>query len=291
MDSLMGQVAIVTGAGRGLGREFARALSAAGAAVGLIARSQSELAESAASIQAAGGRTHAVSTDVSDRDAVHAAFEAIEQSLGPADVLVNNAGIAGPIRPFCETDSDDWWRVLEVNLRGPIICTRAVLSGMISRRRGRIINIAASAIPIANFSAYSTSKTALIRFSECVAAETKPHGIAAFAVAPGTVRTAMSEHALNSTEGQKWLPWFRRIFDEGVDLPADVPAQLVVRLASGKFDALSGLFLTPLDDLDAIVAGMEEVGREKLYSMRVRALASAAGNRALASIRSAAERG
>lgn len=118
---------------------------------------------------------------------------------------------------------------------------------MISRHRGRVVNIASSATPVAHFSAYTTSKTALIRFTATVAAELKPHGVSMFAVGPSTVRTAMSEYSLNSPEGQKWLPWFRRIFDEGLDVPVGRPAQLVLELASGRADALSGRFLTVAD--------------------------------------------
>ena len=103
------------------------------------------------------------------------------------------------------------------------------------------------------FSAYVTSKTALIRFSECLAYELKPHGIAVFAMGPGTVRTAMSEYSLNSPEGRTWLPWFRDIFDEGRDLPPERPAALLVALASGKADILSGRYVYPADDLDRLI--------------------------------------
>ena len=102
------------------------------------------------------------------------------------------------------------------------------------------------------FSAYVTSKTALIRFSECLAFEVKDHGIAVFAMGPGTVRTAMSEYSLNSPEGRTWLPWFRDIFDEGRDLPPERPAALMVALASGKADVLSGRYVYPADDLDRL---------------------------------------
>ena len=89
---------------------------------------------------------------------------------------------------------------------------------------------------------------------------------------PGTVRTAMSEYSLNSPEGRQWLPWFKRIFDDGLDRPPERPAELAVRLASGRYDALSGLILN--NDLDGILARLEEVERDKLYSMRLRALPS-----------------
>jgi len=201
---------------------------------------------------------------------------------------VNNAALIGPIGPFSETDAVEWWRAMDVNLRGPLLCTRAVLPGMISRRRGRLVNIVSSAIPIPYFSGYGTSKTALVRFTEVVAAEVKSHGVSMFAFAPGTVRTAMSEYSLNSPQGQRWLPWFRRIFDEGLDLPAERPAQFVVKLASGEADTLSGRFLSAFDDLEALVRSIEEIETNNLHSLRVRRLGEQ--NPTLASIHAQAQR-
>ena len=200
------------------------------------------------------------------------AFAAIEQSFGAIDLLVNNAGVIGPIAPFAETAPDAWWRSVEVNLKGPMLTSRRVVPGMIARGKGRIINLVTGVAPFAYFSGYCAGKAALIRFSECLAAEVRPHGVTVFPMGPGTVRTAMSEHSLNSPEGRKWLPWFKRIFDEGLNLPPERPAELVVRLASGRYDALSGLTLNPRDDLDEILARLEEVERDKLYSMRLRTL-------------------
>jgi NAD(P)-dependent dehydrogenase (short-subunit alcohol dehydrogenase family) len=116
--------------------------------------------------------------------------------------------VVGPLGPFAESDAAAWWRTLEVNLQGQILCAHRALPAMIARRRGRIINIASGggAAMLPYFSAYVTSKTALIRFSECLAYELKPHGIAVFAMGPGTVSTAMSEHSLNSAEGRTWPP-------------------------------------------------------------------------------------
>jgi NAD(P)-dependent dehydrogenase (short-subunit alcohol dehydrogenase family) len=265
-------VAVVTGGGRGLGRAFAQTLAAAGHAVAVIARSTDELAETVASIEA--GRSHAFTADVTDADAVGAAFAGIEQSLGPIDLLVNNAGVIGPLGPFADSAIDDWWRTIEVNLRGQILCAHQVLPGMIARRSGRIINIASGggATMLPYLSAYVTSKAALIRFAECLAAETRQHGIAVFAMGPGTVRTQMSEYSLNSPEGRRWLPWFRDIFTEGRDLPPERPAELLLTLASGRADALSGCFLQPSDDLDRVIEAAADVERQKLYSMQVRRL-------------------
>ncbi len=289
---LKGQVAVVTGGGRGIGRAMARAMAGAGASVAVMARSENELAETVALIKQSGGRALAFPADVTVAQAVRIAFERIAQLLGPVDLLINNAGTLGPIGPFWENDTADWWRVMDVNLRGPMLCTHAVLPGMIARRRGRIINVASGGgtMAIANFSGYVASKTALIRFTECVATETKPYGLAMFSLGPGTVRTAMAEHSLNSPEGKKWLPWFRRIFDEGFDGPPERPAQLALALASGKADALSGCFLQTSDDLDSLIKSAAEIGKEKLYSLRVRKLGTAQANPAAASIMAAAER-
>ena len=235
---LKGMVAVVTGGGRGLGRAFAQALAAVGCSVAVVARSEAELAETVGLIGRAGGQAQAFPADITDAGAVDVAFAAIEQSVGAVDLLVNNAGVIGPIAPFAETAPDAWWRSVEVNLKGPMLTSRRVVPGMIARGKGRIINLVTGVAPFAYFSGYCAGKAALIRFSECLAAEFQPHGVTVFPMGPGTVRTAMSEHSLNSPEGRKWLPWFKRIFDEGLDLPPERPAELVVRLASGRYDAL-----------------------------------------------------
>lgn len=269
--NLKGQVAIVTGGGRGIGRAIAQSLAAAGAAIAVLARSAKELEETVALIQRAGGRARAFVADVTDRDAVTRAVRETEKTFGPVEILVNNAGAVKPLGPAWEGDPGEWWRTVEVNLRGPFLCTHAVLPGMVSRRRGRIINVSSGAgtIPLTYFSAYVASKTALIRFTECVAAETKPHGIAAFSISPGTVRTAMAEYSLGTAEGQKWLPWFKQFFDEGLDVPAERPARLVLELASGKADALSGRMLSIADDLELLAQHVGEIERDNLLTLRM----------------------
>jgi NAD(P)-dependent dehydrogenase (short-subunit alcohol dehydrogenase family) len=264
------KVAVVTGGGRGLGRAFALAL-ARDHAVAVVARSQSELDETVALVQRADGRAQAFVADVADAEAVDRAFGAIERDLGPIDLLVNNAGVVSPLGPFSDSSVGDWWRTMAVNVLGPATCAHRVLSGMRARRSGRIINVASGggAIMRPYFSAYITSKTALIRFSECLAAEVASDGVAVFAMGPGTVRTAMSEYSLNSPEGKKWLPWFKDIFDQGRDLPAERPAELVRALASGRFDALSGRFVQPSDDLDRMLASADKISAASLYTLQV----------------------
>jgi NAD(P)-dependent dehydrogenase (short-subunit alcohol dehydrogenase family) len=257
------KVAVVTGGGRGLGRAFAQALATAGWQVAIVMRQ---------AVDVDGARTFIA--DVTDEAAIGRAVADIERGLGPIDLLVNNAGVIGPLGPFVESTVADWWRTLEINLLGQVICAHAVLPGMIARHGGRIVNLCSGggATMFPYFSAYVTAKTALIRFSECLAHEVKPHGIAVFAMGPGTVRTAMSEHSLNSPEGKKWLPWFADIFTEGRDLPAERPAELLCQLASGRFDALSGRYLYPADDLEQLLAAVPDIEAGKLFSLQVKRL-------------------
>ena len=144
----------------------------------VVARSEDQLAETVRQITQLGSRAISVTADVSDPGAVERMVREVEKSLGSVDLLVNNAGLAGPIGPTWETDPDDWWRCLEVNLRGPMLCSRAVLPGMIARGGGRIVNVASGAgtFAIPYLGTYVTSKTALIRFTEILALETVSTG-------------------------------------------------------------------------------------------------------------------
>ena len=278
--NLSNHSAAVTGAGRGLGSAFAKALADAGASVSLLARSESELRETAAALRTTAG---IFPVDVTDARAVNDTFSRV----GPVDILVNNAGALGPIGPFWEMDFEQWWRTMDVNVRGALQCAHAVLPGMVQRHRGCIINISTGMFAAAYLSPYLASKTTLVRATECLANETRDLGVALFSLAPGTVRTRMTSHSLTSEEGREWIPWFGRIFAEGLDVPPERAAARVVELASGRYDALTGLYLTPFDDLDAMLQQVDTIRAKRLYSPRVQALA--AGSAALAAIRDAAE--
>src|SRR5262249_48040481 len=153
---LAGQVAIITGAGRGLGRAFAQSLAGAGAAVALVARSKDELEQTAAEIGAAGGTAISFVADVADHSAAATITDQVERQLGPVNLLVNNAGAATALGPVSQTEPHEWWRCFEVNVLGSYLYTRAVLPGMIALGRGRIVNIASGAglAAIPNMSGY-----------------------------------------------------------------------------------------------------------------------------------------
>jgi len=171
-----------------------------------------------------------------------------------------------------EVEAEAWWRCIESNLRGPFLCCRAVLPGMISRRRGRIINMASTAglKVIRGYSAYSAGKAALLRLTENLAAETRPHDVQVFAIEPGLVRTPLTEFLAESPEGQQWLPWIRRVFAEGRDDPPDRAVALVKFLASGRGDALTGRFLHAASDVAELVKRRAEIEQEDWYTMRLR---------------------
>jgi len=269
--NLSGQVGVVTGAARGLGRAFAIALAQAGMAVALVDRRENELNETLQMLESSGGKGTAIAADISDAGQVQTWTKAVEQKFGPLDLLVNNAAVAGPSGPTWETDAAAWWQCQEVNLRGPFLGCHAVLPGMIARKKGRIINVASAAgtVSVPYLSAYVTSKAALIRFTETLAFEVRPHGISVFAMHPGAVQTPMNEELL-ATAGKQWLPWLEYIFQQAENQTAEPGANLVLFLASGKADSLSGRFFIVPDDPKDLMSRADEIRQKDLYTLRLR---------------------
>ncbi len=194
-DRLSDDVAIVTGAGRGIGRAIALSLAAEGAAVGVFARTEEEIAATAALISEVGGRALALPVDVKDPAAIRVAVSETASSLGPVTLLVNNAGTPGPAGLDWEVDPEAWFECVEVIVRGAFLLSQAVVPGMLARGSGRIINIASitgirARPPI---TATSVAKTALIRFSEGLALQLSERGVRVFAIHPGVVRTRLLE--------------------------------------------------------------------------------------------------
>jgi NAD(P)-dependent dehydrogenase (short-subunit alcohol dehydrogenase family) len=272
MDQALSGVAVVTGGGRGFGRAFAITLAENGMRVAVAARSSDQLEETVRLIRSQGGEAIAIPTDVTDAKAVASMVDNVETQLGKIELLVNSAGAGRPFGPTWETDPNEWWNTMEINLKGPLLCCAAVLRGMVERNRGRIINVASGAgtVSIPYMSAYVTSKAGLIRFTEVLADEARPHGVSVFAIQPGTVRTAMAEELLQSEAGERWLPWFKRIFDEGRDVTFEPAAALVLYLASGAADALSGRMFFAPGTPSEIVRHAEEVTANDLHVLRMR---------------------
>ena len=248
---LEGQVALVTGGGRGIGRMIARELADAGMRVAVAARSAGQVEETAREIDGL-----AVTADVSKREDVEAMTSTVERELGPIDLLVNNAGV-GPSRtlPWKE-DPADWWRVVEINLLGAYLCCRAVLPGMVERGHGRIVNTGsgASYLPSGGPTSYGASKAALGRFGELLAGQVAEFGIAVFIISPGLVRTEMTEAFGDNA------PW----------TPPELAPRLVRVLASGRADRLTGRYIhAEHDDVDALIERADEIEQRDLNAIRL----------------------
>ena len=257
--------AIVTGAGRGFGKAIAMRLAREGYALGLTARTDSQISEVAAEIHRLGGRAVALPADVTDRQAVDRVVDAAERQLGPITLLINNAGVPGPFGPIWAVDPDEWWASQAVHIRAPLLFLRAVLPGMTRRRAGRIVIVSAKAsrIVAANLSAYCVGKIAQTRIVEEVAVETRDLGISAFAIDPGFVFTELASQTMSSPEAQRWLPGMVTRLREKRDDPnaeADLAlcAQRCVDLASGRYDRLSGRYFEMNDDLEQALRASAE---------------------------------
>jgi NAD(P)-dependent dehydrogenase (short-subunit alcohol dehydrogenase family) len=195
--TLRGQVALVTGGGRGIGRAIALALAREGAAVGVVARTQREIDETVRLVREAGGAAFAAQADVAAVDDVDRSFRAVEASLGPIGLLVQSAGIVARGR-LDETDPATWDAVLATNLRGAFLCCRAVLPGMRARGRGRIVNVSSISgrLGTARLGAYCASKWGLVGLTRALAEEVRADGIQVNVVCPGSVDTAMLRQGL-----------------------------------------------------------------------------------------------
>lgn len=252
---LKDQSALVTGAGRGIGKAIAMRLAADGARVTVVARTLQQVEATAAEIRAAGGEAAAVAADVTHRDAVARAVT-LAHRYGPVSILVNNAGVPGPYGPIGECDPLEWWAAQKIHVLGPLLFMSAVIPEMRTRGGGRIINIVSRAAldPVPHLSAYAVGKCAATRLTETVDLENKDHGVRAFALHPGTILTDMARDTLTSPEAHRWIGdgiaflRGRRAQDSAADLARC--CDVVAACAAGWYDALAGRYLDINWDLD-----------------------------------------
>jgi NAD(P)-dependent dehydrogenase (short-subunit alcohol dehydrogenase family) len=235
---LDGQVAVVTGASRGLGRAAAVALAEAGADLALLARSKADLEETAALVEAAGRRAVVLPADVTAPADVDAAVRATVEQLGRLDILVNNSGVA-VVKPLVETTDADWRAILDTNLTGVFTLCRAVGPTLIAQRRGKVINLASvlGAHGLSGYTAYSASKGGIIALSRTLAVEWARHNIQVNAIAPGWFLTPMNAHAFADERTRDRL--LREVPARRVGQPAEL-GPLVVYLASAASDFMTG---------------------------------------------------
>ena len=271
--NLHGAVTVVTGAARGIGRAIAEALAAQGARVALADVLADELAKTADEMKSEGAAVLPVVADVTVPEQVEAMVGRVEDELGPIDVLVNNAGTFLTIGPLWEADPERWFRDVRVNLYGSFLCCRAVVARMVGRKRGYVINMASSGgvgDPHPYSTSYACSKTALVRLTEGLAKEVQPHGIKIFVVGPPAILTEMTKFIMHDAGGRKWRPGFEKIFQEGRGHPPELVADLVLKLVSGRADALTGRFFLATRDFEEIVAQTETILKNDLMTLRMR---------------------
>ena len=232
-------VALVTGAGRGIGKAVAQGLAREGAKV-VVGEVSPELAGSSADeISAAGGHALAVTADVSRAEQVQSMFDQVTATYGRLDILVNNAGI-GVGKPLLEYTEADWDRQMGVNVKGVFLCSQAAARLMVPQHSGKIVNFASTSAFVASSRpgvAYDTSKGAVRQMTTSLAAELAPHGINVNAVAPGTVATEMTRESVSTEEGMAWQ--LARIPMGRLAQPEDV-AGVVLFLCSAEASYITG---------------------------------------------------
>ena len=251
-NDLSGQVALITGGGRGIGASIARELASAGARVAVAARTRSQVEEIAEEI---GGV--ALEVDVTDRAAVERMVAEVERELGPIDLLAANAGRSNGSGPLWESDPEEWWNVFEVNVLGVYLCCRAALPGMLERGRGRIVITGSGAgyLPGSTNTAYSSSKAAVNRLGETLAESLRETPVRVFFFSPGLVQTEMTS---GFSEDAPWTP-------------PELAPRLVHVLASGRADELAGRYLhAEHDDIEELIGRTDEIKRDDLNAIRLR---------------------
>ena len=273
MNKLENRIALITGAGRGIGRAIALAYAQEGAQLSLASRTQSELEQTAREAQALGAATCMQTADVTDPAHVEALVRRTVDAFGVIDILVNNAGIAGPIGPLHQNDAQAWMQAIQVNLIGTYLCCRSVLPVMLAQNRGKIINLSGAGATVAwrDLSAYGVSKVAVVRLTETLALELVGTNIQVNALGPGSIHTQMWDELRDKAKASGAT----RIYELGQQVTSGGGASmaqavdLAVWLASEASGALSGrLISATADDWAALETAIPEVMASDAFLLR-----------------------
>jgi NAD(P)-dependent dehydrogenase (short-subunit alcohol dehydrogenase family) len=241
---LQDKVAIITGAGRGLGRSVALAFGRQGAKVVLAARGKEEIDQVAAQLRSLRKEATVISADVSDEAQVNDLVKKTLETYGTVDILVNNAGARGPIGPIHSTSLSDWEQVLRINLTSAFLCSKAVLPTLMEKRAGKIINVATTLTLRPNLTPYMVAKAGLIHFTKQLSRELKDYNIQVNVIHPGVMDTRMQEDIRKAGTKAIGTDMFERLKEEGILGSPDEPAKLVLFLASNAADGINGEYLS-----------------------------------------------
>ena len=270
---LEGQVAVITGSGRGIGRAIALAYAREGAKLALAARNEKELDEAVGAVSELGAEAMAVPTDVTSQEDTERLARRVVDRFGRIDVLVNNAGNSGPVGPLQGNDIADWVNTISVNLTGTFLVCRAVIPVMLGQSAGKIINLSGAGATNAwsNMSAYCSSKAAVVRLTEVLAQELDGRGITVNALGPGSVHTSMwdkmTEQAAEA--GADFIHQLGMRVTSGGGASIDECAELAVWLASEDSGELTGrLISAATDDFRGLSPRIAEIMAGDAYTLR-----------------------
>jgi len=269
---LKDKVSLITGGSRGIGKAIAITFAKEGSSLVLASRTKSELEVTQQELKNFSSKIEILPADVSNDREVGDLVDFTVEKFGTVDILVNCAGIYGPIGFVTDVDTKSWIEAININLYGTFLCIRAVLPTMMKNRKGKIINLSGGGAtsPFPRFSAYSASKAAVVRLTETLAQEVNEYNIDINAIAPGAVNTRMLEQVLEAGEavGKAFLAKAIKQEKDGGVLVEKV-AQLAVFLASSKTDGLTGRLISLLwDNWRDIPQHLDAVKKSDVYTLR-----------------------
>jgi NAD(P)-dependent dehydrogenase (short-subunit alcohol dehydrogenase family) len=270
---LEGRSAIVTGASRGLGLEIATALARNGARVLMNAFDPSRLETAVEALQAEGLDVDGECGDVAAPDTADRVVASALERFGSIQILVNNAGIYGPMGRTEEVDWSDWVRTVNVNLLGSVRMCRAVLPHLRAKGYGKILQLSGggATAPLENLSAYSASKAAVVRFAETLARETRDDGIDVNAIAPGALNTGMLDEVIEAGPEAVGADYYARALRQREEGGASIEgaARLAVFLASAASDRISGRLISAVwDPWESLAERKEALATSDIFTLR-----------------------
>lgn len=273
-QELAGKVVIVTGAGTGIGRAIALAFAEAGMKVVCAGRRRAPLDETAAGVAHKEGEALVVPTDVTDARQVQQMVARTLDAFGQIDVLYNNAGSFSGVGALWEVDAERWWRDVETNLRGSMLCAQAVLPHMIERSEGMVINMSGggAAGPMIGGSGYGSSKAALLRLTDSLAEELAQidSPVRVYAMDPGFNPTDMTRSIADQPAAATWLPRIQRRLETGEGHRPEECAQTSVELVRLAPAALHGRCVFVGDDVAALIENAAGIREQDLRALRLR---------------------